>query len=268
MINVVLFIIFIMIFAALNGCGNKNNESLETNQTKINNIEKEETKTNEEDSIREIPKETPIELPEKQEKEEGDKPQNESKKPIEIDGFIKVDDLDESIVIDLRYASTNNFTGKKVYPENVCVLRKETALKLVKANAEFKKKGYRIKVWDAYRPMYVQKIFWDMVKDNRFVANPKNGGSNHNRGTAVDITLVDDKGKEILMPSDFDDFSSKAYRNSSNENKEVKKNIQILTEVMKKCGFKPLDSEWWHFDDINAKNYKVADIRLEKFLGK
>lgn len=184
----------------------------------------------------------------------------------ESEGLVKIKDLDDSIIIDLRYASKNNFTGRKIYPLDICVLRKETAVKLINANSEFKKRGYVIKIWDAYRPIYVQQIFWDIVKDNRFIANPKNGGSRHNRGTAVDITLIDSKGKEITMPSKFDDFSINAYRYNANESKEVSENIKLLTEVMEANGFIALDEEWWHFDDCDYKMYPVIDVRLEDFV--
>src|SRR3990167_4436862 len=102
-----------------------------------------------------------------------------------IKGLVRVQDVDPAIVADLRYATENNFTGKKIYPIAVCLLRKETAEKLAAANAEFAKDGYRIKVWDGYRPPYVQKIFWKIMPDDRYVANPYKGGSKHNRGGAV-----------------------------------------------------------------------------------
>ena len=150
----------------------------------------------------------------------------------EINGFVLLSSLDKDIVIDLKYATTDNFTKKIIYPNKVCVLRKNTAEKLVKANTQLKKLGYRIKVWDAYRPVYVQQIFWDIVKDNRFVANPKNGGSIHNKGCAVDVTLVDKDGNDLNMPSKFDDFSSNAYRTNSKMTNEAKKNMDLLTKYM------------------------------------
>lgn len=104
--------------------------------------------------------------------------------PLVIDGFVRVTDLDPSIVVDLKYATTDNFTHQKVYPTNVCVLRLATAQKLAKANAQLQTMGCRIKVWDAYRPVSVQKIFWSIEPDTRFVANPSAGGSVHNRGCA------------------------------------------------------------------------------------
>lgn len=192
---------------------------------------------------------------------------NEIKLPKEVEGFVLLKDMDNDFVIDLRYATEDNFTKKKIYPNDICVLRKETASKLVKANEQFKKLGYRIKIWDAYRPVYVQKIFWNIVKDSRFVANPANGGSIHNKGCAVDITLVDESSNELVMPSSFDDFSEKAYRKNSNMAEEAKKNMNLLTEVMVQSGFKPIDTEWWHFDDVNSANYDITDIDLNLFIN-
>lgn len=188
-----------------------------------------------------------------------------SVKVKEIGGFVMLSSLDKDIIIDLRYATAHNFTKKLVYPDNICVLRKGTAEKLVKANAQLEKLGYRIKVWDAYRPVYVQKIFWNLVKDSRFVANPYTGGSIHNRGCAVDITLVKSDGSEVTMPSDFDDFSAAAYRTNTDMKNEAKKNLDLLTECMIQNGFKTIDTEWWHFEDTDSKNYKIADIDLKLF---
>lgn len=183
----------------------------------------------------------------------------------DINGLVNVLDMDESLILDLKYATKDNFTGRVIYPAYACVLRKETALKLTKANETFKSMGYRIKVWDAYRPMYVQKIFWDIVKDERFVANPNKKGSRHNRGTAVDVTLVDRFGRELKMPSEFDDFSEKAYRNYKNMDSEGKKNLDLLTEVMECHGFITIDTEWWHFED-GINRYEIIDEKLENFI--
>lgn len=171
-----------------------------------------------------------------------------------------------SIVIDLKYATDNNFTHKKIYPVAVCLIRKETGAKLIKANEELKKLGYTLKVWDAYRPPYVQKILWNVTPDKKFVANPYNGGSKHNRGSAVDVTLVDIRGKEVDMPTKFDDFSSRAFRSNKNVSKEVKEHLELLTNTMKKCGFTTISSEWWHYDDSEYKKYPIIDIKLDDFL--
>ena len=190
----------------------------------------------------------------------------ENKTVKEIKGLVQIKDIDESIVVDLKYASEDNFTRKKIYPAAVCLIRKETGTKLVKVNEELKKHGYTLKVWDAYRPPYVQKILWETTPDKRFVANPYNGGSKHNRGSAVDVTLVDRSGREVAMPTGFDDFSSKAYRSNKNISKEVKDNLELLTTIMKKHGFTTINSEWWHYDDSEYKKYPIEDIKLDEFL--
>ena len=181
-------------------------------------------------------------------------------------GLVNVADMDSSFIFDMKYATEDNFTKTPVYPVNVCVLRTETALKLINANNEFAKFGYKIKIWDAYRPMYVQQIFWDIVKDERFVANPNKKGSRHNRGTAVDVTLVDAAARELRMPSKFDDFSDKASRNYKNMHEEEIKNIDLLTGVMERHGFTTIDTEWWHFDDSNYYKYEIVDVKLECFI--
>lgn len=184
----------------------------------------------------------------------------------DINGLINVAHMDNSFIFDLKYATKENFTGRVIYPVKACILQKETAVKLINAHEEFKRLGYRIKVWDAYRPIYVQKIFWDIVKDERFVANPNKHGSRHNRGTAVDITLVDVYENELKMPSSFDDFSILACRNNKNIGEEERRNLNLLTEIMKKHGFITIDTEWWHFEDSNYHKYNLFDVRLENFI--
>jgi D-alanyl-D-alanine dipeptidase len=184
----------------------------------------------------------------------------------EIDHLVRISDIDSAIIIDLRYATSDNFTKKEIYPAAVGVLRLETAQRLAAANAEFQKQGYRLKIWDAYRPPYVQKIFWSMVPDDRYVANPYKGGSRHNRGGAVDVTLVDRSGLEIEMPSGFDDFSSSAWPNNFSLKTQVRKNVNYLRKVMMSHGFMPIEHEWWHFDDRHWKTFPLVDVLLEKFI--
>ncbi len=183
----------------------------------------------------------------------------------EIEGLVLVQDVDPTVVIDLRYATENNFTKKKIYPTNVCVLHRETAQKFARANADFRKDGYRLKIWDAYRPPYVQNVFWGLVPDERYVANPAKGGSRHNRGGAVDVTLVDKDGRELEMPSDFDDFSKKASPTNPAMSPAAKKNSEYLKMVMVKNGFTPYEHEWWHFDDSDWQQFPLVDVKLERF---
>lgn len=184
----------------------------------------------------------------------------------EVEGLVRVSDVDPSIIIDLRYAQDANFTKKVIYPVNVAVIRKETAEKLAQANMELQKGGYHLKIWDAYRPPYVQKIFWNLVPDDRYVANPYKGGSRHNRGGAVDVTLVDQKGNEVEMPSGFDDFSSRAWPNNFALNAKVRKNVDLLRKVMMAHGFLPIEHEWWHFDDAHWQSFPLVNVLLERFL--
>ncbi|MDP4145776.1 MAG: M15 family metallopeptidase [Bacillota bacterium] len=179
--------------------------------------------------------------------------------------FVLLKEIHKCFIIELRYATDNNFTGQRLYQTDICVLRKATAEKLAEANEEFRKLGYRVKIWDAYRPPYVQKIFWDMVKDKRFIANPDEGGSIHSRGCAVDITLVDKNGQELEMPSGFDDFSKNAFRDNPNMSEEARKNVELLTSIMIKHGFTTINEEWWHFEDVDAVKYFVVDIDVSLF---
>lgn len=181
-------------------------------------------------------------------------------KKSSYNGLVHVVDYSDAIIIDLRYATTNNFTGKKVYQKDVCLLQKGTLDKLIEANKEFMKLGYRIKLWDAYRPPQVQQYFWDIVKDSRFIASPYANWSRHNRGAAVDVTLVDENLNELKMPTGFDEFSINAYRNNPKMSTEAKKNMDLLTSVMVKHGFNPIQTEWWHFDDAEADKYPVINL--------
>jgi D-alanyl-D-alanine dipeptidase len=181
--------------------------------------------------------------------------------------LVDIHKLDPNIIIDLKYATKDNFTGQIVYPVNKCYLREEVAKKLSKVQKKLNKIGLGLKVWDAYRPLSVQYKFWELVPDPRYVADPKTG-SNHNRGAAVDVTLVDSKGKELLMPTKFDDFSEKASGSYMDLPEEAIKNRELLKKYMTEEGFEAFASEWWHFNDKNIKNYPILDIPLEKVEGK
>lgn len=182
----------------------------------------------------------------------------EKVKLLKAEDFIDVREYLPDVEIELRYATENNILGKKLYENDNVYLRKGTADKLEAANYELKKLGYKIKIWDAYRPTTVQRQLWNNVRDGRYIANPKEG-SIHNRGAAVDITLIDKTGKEILMPTDFDYFSVKADRNYKDVDSERANNARLLEEIMKKYGFSSIYTEWWHFDDKDWKKYNIVD---------
>lgn len=170
------------------------------------------------------------------------------------------------MILDIRYASKNNFTKQVLYDADIAILRKETLDKLLKAHEEFKSLGYKIKIWDAYRPFYIQKVLWDILPNNNYIANPYKGGSNHNRACAVDITLTDLNGNELDMPSGFDEFSGKAHRSYTFATDTQIHNAELLKKIMMKHGFKPIYTEWWHFDDLNHSNYPIINISLDEYI--
>lgn len=181
-------------------------------------------------------------------------------KKIELVELIKIN---PNIKLDIRYATKNNFTGKQVYSSAKCYLQKSAALALDEVQKELEKQGLGLKIYDCYRPFSVQKIFWEICPDARYVADPK-VGSKHNRGTAVDLTLIDLKtGEELEMPSLYDDFSEKASRNCKKMSEKARKNCKLLEKIMKKHKFVPQPTEWWHFDYKGWKDFDILDIKIE-----
>ena len=162
------------------------------------------------------------------------------------------------VQIEIRYATPENFMKEVLYPEARCLLRREVAEKLVRVQQNLQKKGLSLKIFDAYRPLSVQKKMWAKFPLEGFVADPAKG-SNHNRGAAVDVTLVDSAGKELPMPSAYDEFSERAHRDYVGGTDEERRNRQTLREAMQSEGFMGISTEWWHFDDTDAKKYPVLD---------
>lgn len=189
-----------------------------------------------------------------------------------IEGLVLLNDLDPTFIIDLKYATEDNFFKRAVYPLPVCAIKLETGEKLIEAHEKVKEKGYRIKVWDAYRPLNVQQTLYDLFPDSPFVAKPPNPPitsgfrPRHNNGMAVDITLVDKDGKELEMPSEFDDFTEKACPTGDCMTVEAKKNINYLMEIMLGLGFRIHEGEWWHFVDGVEDPSPYLDIPLTAFL--
>lgn len=163
------------------------------------------------------------------------------------------------IKVDLRYATPNNFTGAIIYDDDTAYLRRGTAEKLKVAQTEFATHGYTIKVWDAYRPPAAQFKLWEKVPDARFVINPHKGYSYHSRGVAVDVTLIDEKGQEIIMPTGFDDFTALADRNYNDLDQKAAANARFLEKIMLKHGFTSIYYEWWHFIDSDKDKYPVYE---------
>lgn len=179
--------------------------------------------------------------------------------PTDNQGLTDVSILDRTIVVDLRYKTTDNFTGKAIYPQKFpALLRPKTAARLAYANLLLKEQGFRIKVWDAYRPEYAQIALWEgSGKDTNYVANPYTNPSLHTHGVAVDLTLVHLDGKEAKMPTRFDDFSKRAATNFYHTDPIVRRNHAILKAAMRKAGFQYIQTEWWHFVDHEFEDYEV-----------
>lgn len=167
------------------------------------------------------------------------------------------------MVFDIKYATKENFTKQKIYQEDRSYLVEAAAKALKNAVHDFDKLGYRIKIWDAYRPLRAQYILWKLVPDERYVANPQTG-SRHNRGCAIDLTLVDDNGKELNMGTDFDNFTEKAHRTYTDLPLNVLHNRHLLTKIMEKNQFIGWQNEWWHFDFIYWENYPILDITFDE----
>ncbi len=172
--------------------------------------------------------------------------------------FVNLRNLSDDFVYDMKYASIDNFLETNVYECDSCFLRMATARALISANEDFRKMGYKIKIYDCYRPLDIQKKMWKIVPDARYVANPE-AGSIHNRGGAVDITLVNEEGTELDMGTKFDFFGAAAAHNYKKLKKQVLENRLLLKSVMMENGFSPIKSEWWHYNLNTGKNFKVSN---------
>jgi len=155
--------------------------------------------------------------------------------------------LSNKFTYEVRYATPNNFMKETLYPCSACLLQPEVAEALNDVNEYFCEKGYRIKIYDCYRPLDIQKKMWAKVPDARYVANPYGKGSIHNRGAAVDITLETLDGKHLDMGSDYDFFGKEAHMDNFNHTEEVLANRKLFHDGMKKFGFNSIRTEWWHF---------------------
>lgn len=169
-----------------------------------------------------------------------------------------------NIKLDIRYATRNNFMQQVMYKQARAFARKPVVESLKKIQKELNKKGYGLKIFDGYRPYAVTVEFYKKASDKNFVANPAKG-SKHNRGCAVDLTLIDLKtGKEIPMPTPYDSFLAAAAAKYEKVSPEAKKNRDFLIAIMGKYQMNVLENEWWHYDFSGWKNYDLMDIPFEK----
>ncbi|GAA4024754.1 M15 family metallopeptidase [Flavobacterium cheonhonense] len=174
--------------------------------------------------------------------------------------FVNLKNYSRDFVFDMKYATADNFLKEQVYPCDECFLRVKTIKALLQANQAFIEKGYRIKLYDCYRPLAIQKKMWKIVPNPTYVANPKKG-SIHNKGGAVDITLVDSLGVELNMGTGFDFFGPEAGHNYTDLSAEILANRQLLKSIMLQYNFKSFDSEWWHYNLNNSATDEVSNLK-------
>jgi D-alanyl-D-alanine dipeptidase len=168
------------------------------------------------------------------------------------------------IPLDIRYATENNFMKRTLYPVAKAYLRAPAANALAAVQRELAPRGIGIEVFDAYRPYRVTEAMWEPIRNPDYVADPAKG-SRHNRGAAVDLTLIDLRtGAELAMPTPYDDFTPRAAHAFTDLPPDVLANRTLLREVMTKHGFEPLPSEWWHYDFRGWEGFELMDVGLEE----
>ena len=186
-------------------------------------------------------------------------------RPLDLraEPMVEVAAVCPSIVVELRYATARNVTGRPIYPPHArCLLRRSVALRLKKAQEELQTHKVGLKIWDAYRPAWAQQILWDAIRNPEYVGEPARGGSLHTFGAGVDVTLVDARGREMPMPTDFDDFSPAAGRIYRGKDPIIAANLLTLQKAMVHAGFWTLRDEWWHFVSEDVKSFAAIDSAL------
>ncbi|MFT6220589.1 MAG: D-alanyl-D-alanine dipeptidase [Myxococcota bacterium] len=159
--------------------------------------------------------------------------------------------------IDIRYATTDNFTNQEVYDQPYCLLHKNAAKLLKKAIKLAKDQGFRFKIFDTYRPFEVQKTLFEHYPDGDYISNPETGLITHCRGIAIDLTLIDENGDELEMGTVFDEFGIKANHGAEELSNIAQKNRYLLMGIMLSAGFDIYRPEWWHYQLYDAQTYPV-----------
>ncbi len=185
----------------------------------------------------------------------GDRVAGSEKKLIEV-----TSEKVPGLVLEIRYATEQNITGKKIYADKRAWLREETIRKLAQVARELEEKGYRLVLWDGWRPASAQKALWAAKPDGRFLT-PPNRISRHTRGTSVDVSLADRNGKILEMPSDHDEFTDRADEDFSDVPKEVAQRARLLRKAMFRAGFSGVPDEWWHYDLRDWASYEPIEVR-------
>jgi beta-N-acetylhexosaminidase/D-alanyl-D-alanine dipeptidase len=199
-------------------------------------------------------------------------PEPEPVKPVDASGPSDLTDVSTLIpdaIVDLRYATADNFSGVAVYPASArCLLAPRVAKRLADAASDLRAAGYRLILWDCYRPFSVQKRFWQLVPDPRYVAEPTEDsqgrpltGSIHSRAAAVDVSLADASGTPLAMPTAHDHFGPEAHRDHELP-ADVATRMRALDRAMTDAGFEGLPTEWWHYAASDASRYPLRDEPL------
>ena len=173
--------------------------------------------------------------------------------------WVELNRLDASIIIEMRYATDSNFVGEQLYGCSRCFLRPEVAFSVAAAHRELQQEGLRLKMLDCYRPLPVQWKLWEKKPDPRFVTDPRKG-SMHNRGAAIDLTVVGPDGKALEMGTPYDFFGREAYHTYTDLPAQVLENRKRLKEVMETHGFLSIRTEWWHYS-FTRKNYPLSEMQ-------
>ena len=240
--SIKIFILLVFCLVLFNQCKSKIDENNPENKNETAAAEKETP-------IQELKKETPGET-------SNETPKVKTSAPVPSD-WVEITEED-GFMVDIKYATADNFTKKQIYDCGKCYLRPEAASLLVKINNELKEKyGYSIKVFDCFRPKPYQQRLWDMVPDPDYVT-PPNKGSMHSRGLAVDLTIVDKNGVDLDMGTAYDFFGKEAHQDYKGHSSEINKNRSLLKSTMEKYGFKSIRTEWWHYS-LNTKTYPLDE---------
>ena len=172
--------------------------------------------------------------------------------------LVRLHDVVPNLLTDVRYATTNNFTNRILYTSDTLYARRAVAQQLLLAQRDAQSRGLQLKVFDAYRPLSIQRLMWSIVPDERYVADPAKG-SRHNRGCALDLTLCDSTGAELNMGTGYDEFTDRAAATYTDLPEDILTNRRLLESIMNAAGFDVLPSEWWHFDLRGWENYAILN---------
>lgn len=188
---------------------------------------------------------------------------------VKLDPKKKMVDLEKAVPgirLQLMFATDKQFVKQKLYTQPKAFLRSVAAASLKAAQAELRAKGLSLKIWDAYRPFSASEKMWELVHDDRFVADPSHG-SKHNRGCAVDLTIVNaSTGQELAMPTPYLDFTPKAFHANTELSRQVIANRALLRQTMERHGFLAYNEEWWHYNFAEWGNYELLNLSFEQLL--